>query len=183
MNPNRLPLLPLSLSLLFALVACSEQPEADPQPTPVNDPAAAVALATDPGEPITVLEAKAKGPGDDVLVVQGRVQDLTKGFAILKLMDTALKYCGEVHEEGCKTPWDFCCDTAEAHREHELLVEFHGDDGQPFETAGLPKTRLLDLVKVRGKLTKNEHGSLVLVADGIFQVERPELPDGLNWPQ
>jgi hypothetical protein len=173
----------LFLSVLSLLAACGGDAPTEPQPTPTADAAAAFALAADPGAAITVLEAKDKGPGDATLVVQGRIQDITKGFAIVKLMDTELKYCGEVHAEGCKTPWDYCCDTAEAHREHELLVEFRGPDGMPVETAGLPDTRLLDLMKVRGKMTENEHGSLVLVADGLWQVERPELPDGLNWPQ
>ena len=77
----------------------------------------------------------------------------------------------------------YCCDTPEDHRKNELLVEFRGADGVPVETAGLPKTRLLDLMKIRGKMTENEHGSLVLVADGYWQVERPTLPDGLNWPE
>ena len=90
-----------------------------------------IIMAEDPGEALTVVEAKAKGPSDAVIVVQGRIQDVTRSFGIVKLMDTALKYCGEVHAEGCKTPWDYCCDTPEAHRVHELLVEFRGPDGMP----------------------------------------------------
>ena len=68
-------------------------------------------------------------------------------------------------------------------RAHELLVEFRGPDGAPVETVGLPDTRLLDLIKVRGKLTKNEFGSLVFDADGFWKISRPELPSGLNWPE
>lgn len=173
----------LFFSVLTLLAACGGDKPAEPEQTGIEDAGAAFALHADPGAAITVLEAKEKGPGDETLVVQARIQDLTKDFAVLKLMDTALKYCGEVHAEGCKTPWDFCCDPPEAHREHELLVEFRGDDGMPVETAGLPNTRLLDLVKVRGKMTKNEHSSLVFAADGYWQVERPKLPDGLKWPE
>ena len=173
----------LSLSVLAALAACGAEGRATPAKDTGPDAGATFALATDPGQAVTVVAAKERGAGDATLVVQGRIESLTKGFAILKLMDTALKYCGEVHAEGCKTPWDFCCDTPEVRREHRLLVEFHGPDGRPVETRGLPDTRLLDLVKVRGRLTENAQGSLVLVADGYWQVERPTLPDGLNWPE
>lgn len=173
----------LSLSVLTLLAACGGDTPAKEPGGGAGDPGAAFALAADPGAALTVVQAKEQGPGDATLIVQGRVQDLTKGFAILKLMDTTLKDCGEVHAEGCKTPWDYCCDTPEDHRTNELLVEFRGADGVPVETAGLPKTRLLDLMKIRGKMTENEHGSLVLVADGLWQVERPELPDGLEWPE
>lgn len=175
-----------SLVLLTLLAACGGDTPAQPRAADTGgtaDAAAGFALASDPGDALTVVEAKQAGPSDAVLVVQGRVQDITKGFGIVKLMDTALKYCGEVHAEGCKTPWDYCCDTPEAHRVHELLVEFRGQDGMPVETNGLPRTRLLDLLKVRGKMSKDEHGNLVFVADGLWQVERPTLPDGLNWPQ
>jgi len=174
----------LFLSVLTLLAACGGEQPGGQHPAPkAGDPSAALALAADPGEAVSVLDAKEKGPGDATIVVQGRVYDLTKGWAILKLMDTELKYCGEVHAEGCKTPWDYCCDTPEAHREHELLVEFRGDNGKPIKTDALPKTRLLDLMKIRGKMTKDEHGSLVLLADGLWQVERPELPEGLDWPE
>ena len=142
---------------------------------------AAFALSADPGEAVSVIDVKRSGPSDAVVIVQGRVQERTKGFGILKLMDTALHYCRA--ENGCPTPWDYCCDTREVRREHALLVEFHGADKSPIETVGLPNTRLLDLLKVRGKLTKNEYGSLVFIADGFWQVARPELPSGLNWPQ
>ena len=173
----------LFLSALTLLTACGGDEPVDPQPNPTTDAGAAFVLEEDPGDAISVLAAKARGAADATIVVQGRIYDITKGFGILKLMDTELKFCGEEHAEGCKTPWDYCCNSIESHREHELLVEFRGKDGQPVETAGLPNTRLLDLVKVHGTMTENEHGSLVFVADGIWQVERPELPDDLHWPE
>jgi hypothetical protein len=32
-------------------------------------------------------------------------------------------------------------------------------------------------------LTKDEHGNFVLLAKGIFRVERPKLPDYVMWPE
>ena len=53
----------------------------------------------------------------------------------------------------------------------------------PLATPSLPNTRLLDHVKVTGELTKDEYGNLVLLADGIYRIERPNLPDYVKWPQ
>ena len=172
----------LTLSLLTALTACSEQSNG-PKQAPPSAAAARLALTADPGAATGVVATKAKGPQEHI-VVEGRVHEITKGFAILKLMDTALDYCGQIDKsDNCPTPWDYCCDTKDDRIANSLLIEFRGDDGQPLTTPSLPNTRLCDLVKVTGKLTKDEFGNLVVVADGIYQVERPELPDYIKWPQ
>ena len=57
------------------------------------------------------------------------------------------------------------------------------DQVKPVKTPALPGLRNLDKVKVKGSLKKDEHGNFTLLAQGIYRVERPELPAGLNWPQ
>lgn len=173
-----IPFRTISLSLLSLLAACSgEQPVSQPSP---NHP---TVLQQDPGAALGVVAAKAAGPAAQV-VVEGRVHDVTKGFAVLKLMDVELDYCGQVNKEDkCATPWDYCCDTPEDRLQKSLLVEVRGADGKPITTDVLPSARLCDLVKVRGKLEKDAFDNLVLIADGVFLVERPTLPDYIEWPQ
>jgi len=172
----------LSFSLLVLLAACSGKEET-PKTAPPPAGAETLALTADPGAALGVAEAKALGPQKSV-VIEGRVHDLTKGFAVAKLMDTKLEYCGQVNkEDGCKTPWDYCCDPAEERVANSLLVEVRDPTGTPLAAEALPSPRLCDLVKVRGELIKDEHGNLVLVANGWFQVERPEMPDDIRWPQ
>ena len=173
----------LSLGLFALTAACSSDSESSGPDTRGDAAGAAFVLQTDPGNAESVADTKRTGPSEDVRVVEGRVYDITKGFAVLKLMGTELHYCGEVRAEGCKTPWDYCCDPPQAHREHSLLVEFRGADGTPVETAGIPDLRLLDLVKVRGSLRKDEYDNLVFVADGVWKVARPLLPEDLDWPE
>lgn len=180
MNPLR-SCVTLTLSLLL-FAGCSAEGAKQP---PAPQAAAAVAkmvLAADPGDAIGVVAAKESGEAAKV-VVEGRVHDMVKGFAVLKLMDTALHYCGQVDAEDCETPWDYCCDSPDRRKQHSLLVEFRDAAGKPIATPAMPNARHCDLVKVRGEMTVDEHGSHVLVADGIFQVERPELPDFVKWPQ
>jgi hypothetical protein len=142
----------------------------------------ALVLGEDPGESVSVVAAK-QGGAADAVVVEGRVQHLEPGFALLRLTDASLPYCGEVEpEDKCKTPWDYCCESKEDRASKTLLVEFRGADGLPMEVAALPEVRLCDLLKVRGEVVVDEHGNPVLVADGYFRVERPELPDYVRWP-
>ncbi len=173
---------PSPLFLLPLLAACSQEP-AGPDAPPASDALARFVVTADPGPALGVVAAKQKGAQQRV-VVEGRVHDVTKGFAILKLMDASLDYCGQIDKsDTCPTPWDYCCDSKEDRLANSLLVEMRGPDGRPLTTPSLPNLRLCDLAKVTGELVEDEHGNLVLVADGLYRAERPELPDYVRWPQ
>ena len=176
--------IPLSLSLCAVALFAASCGESD---APGNTPSASPAmqkyvLQEDPGDALSVVEAKKTEAGTQV-VVAGRVDQITKGAALFRLMDKALHYCGEVRPEGCKTPWDYCCETPETQKANRLLVEVRDANGQPIAADTLPELRLLDHVEVKGTLQHDAQGNPVLVADGWFRVERPQLVDGLNWPQ
>jgi hypothetical protein len=172
----------LSLTLLALITACTTE-NTEPQVEPPSAAAATLALASDPGKATGIVATKAAGPNDDI-IVEGRVFDITKGYAVMKLMDLKLDYCGEINkEEKCPTPWDYCCDPQEERIANSLLVEARGADGNPLATPSLPNTRLLDKVKVVGKVIVDEHGNSVLLAKGIFQAERPDLPGYVKWPR
>ncbi|MBK8975586.1 MAG: hypothetical protein IPM29_06645 [Planctomycetes bacterium] len=177
--------IPILLGAL-ALTSCSKDPAAESGGRPSPAPAAAMqalVLRADPGPSLGVDEAKRAGATPRV-AVEGRVHDVIKGFAILKLMDASLPYCGQDGEKDrCRTPWDYCCETKEERLAHSLLVEFRGADGSPVATPVIPEARRCDLVKVTGALTIDEQGNPVLIADGLFRVERPELPADVAWPE
>jgi hypothetical protein len=153
---------------------------AAPAPPPA---VAALWLPTAPAGAIGVVDAKAKGPADQVAVT-GRVASIVRGYAAMTLMDLSLPYCGEVNKEDkCKTPWDWCCDTAATRTANAMVVEARGPDGRPLATPSLGDLRLLDRVTVTGKLVKDEHGVFTLLATGWHRDARPELPDYVKWPQ
>lgn len=172
----------VSLSLLTVLAACGAKQADTPNdvaPTGTD----ALTLATDPGAAISVLQAKEAGAKKGV-VIEGRVYDLTKDWAMMKVMEVSMDYCGEVNkEEKCPTPWDYCCDTPEDRAANSLLVKAVDDKGETLEVPAMPGMRLIDKVKITGELTKDEHGNFVLLAKGIFRVERPKLPDYIMWPE
>jgi hypothetical protein len=47
----------------------------------------------------------------------------------------------------------------------------------------MPSLRLLDLLVVKGTVEKDEHGNVTVVAVGWHRRERPDLPEGLHWPE
>ena len=167
-----MPKLSLSLSLLTLLVSCGEAEPVNPKTT--NNATNALVMAADPGEAAAVIKAKAAGPSKEV-IIEGRIFDITKGFALMKMMDLTMDYCGELNkEQKCPTPWDFCCDNPNEITANSLLVKAVDASGETLEADSLANLRLLDIIKVKGELIKDEFGNLVLVATGWFRAERPE---------
>ena len=175
----------IRISVLVAVAAClGACGDSTETPTPPADGAdlSPFVLAADPAEAVEVAAARSGAPADEQVVV-GRVSDLVSGFAAWKLTDASLEYCGEkTPEDGCVTPWDYCCLAADHVREHTVLVELHDDAGRPIATPAIPELRPLDLVAVRGRTEKDEHGNVKLVASGWYRRERPAVGDHVEFP-
>ena len=178
-----------TLLLILAPLGCgsdseSAKPTADGGEAKKSaaSPLASITLAEDPGEALAISAAREIESGQDVVVV-GRIDDIVIGYASFTLKDLALEYCGQASAEDCKTPWDYCCIDPDTQKANRLNVGIYDKDGNILEAASLPGLRLLDLVAVKGKLSKDEHGNVSIEATSIQRRERPELPDGLRWPQ
>lgn len=138
-------------------------------------------LDKDPGTSDGVHDSRDKAPMDDAIVT-GRVSDLVQGFQAFKITDEALVYCGQGGaEDGCPTPWDYCCLAADEVRSNTILVELQDSAGAPL-AGSVSGLRPLDLLSVRGKLKKDDHGNVTLVADGFFRKNRPAVGDHVDWP-
>ncbi len=171
--------LPLVVSLFAA--ACGHGTAAPA--APASPEAQKLVLGADPGAAEGVVRAKTGGARKGVVVV-GRIADVVRGKVAFTLMDTEVPYCGETDpNDHCKTPWDYCCETKERRAANSLFVEARGADGKPIASPGLPEMRLLDRVAVKGDIVVDEHGNPVLVAAGLFRLDRPKLADDLTWPQ
>lgn len=170
---------PFLISLALLPLGCGKE-EAPPATT--GRVAELKTAEADPGPAVSVKQAKEKGHGEEV-VVQGRVSNIVKGYATFNLVDEALDYCGQQEPgDSCATPWDYCCIASEDRAAATLSVELRGPDGKV--AAGvLPSLRLLDLVAVKGKVEKDQHGNVTVVTTDLFRRERPKLRDGLHWPE
>ena len=174
----------------LALVSCGEREDATAAPggapsAPAASPSPVtkMQLPQDPGQAQDVRDAKAGGAKESAVVV-GRVASIVPGHAVLTLMDASLPYCGQKNaEDGCETPWDYCCESTDTRTANALVVEMRDAAGQPLRSGVAPDLRLLDLVAATGKLEKDQHGNFVLVADGWFRRDRPQLPAHVRWPK
>jgi len=164
-----------------ALMGCGEE---KPKPKRASAPELARFWSKeDLAGAVSVAAAKAAAPKPKV-VVEGRISAFVKGAAAFKLVDLSLPYCGSApgKMDECPTPWDYCCENPDELAAKTLLVEARDASGQPIPTASVEGLRLLDLVAVEGELLTLEGGSVVLAATAWHRRERPQLRDGLDWP-
>ena len=172
----------LALSLVVLAFGCGGKDE--PTKTPDADPGLpAIALNADLEGAKSVNEVKKAAAGDEVVVV-GNIRNIVKGFASFQLTDLSLDYCGSGADpmEKCPTPWDYCCIPQNEVNAATLIVEAH-DAGGKVRTAKSLGLRHCDRVAVKGKLQKDEHGNVTVVASGWFMRSRPKLHDNVRWPE
>jgi hypothetical protein len=180
----------VAFTAFVAFVACSKTDTPAPPKVPqasgstkmVADAVQKLVRTADPGTAEDIKAAKQAGARDTVTVT-GRIYEIVPGKAAFRIMDLSVAYCGEKKKENCPTPWDYCCESATTRNASSVLVEARGADGAPIATDALPDMRLLDVVKVTGKLVADEHGNHTVVATGLFRGARPNLPADLDWPK
>ena len=171
-------------ALAISVAACGGETN-DQTSTQTGSSAAAGAylLKADLSEAKNVFSAKKKVAGDEVAVF-GRVRAEFDGSASFTIIDEVIEYCGQGAEKcGCPTPWDYCCEDPDTIPEASLPVEVRDAKGEVVDVAS-GDIRLLDLIALKGTLEKTESGGLILVTrDGWFRRDRPDMPEGIHWPE
>lgn len=160
----------LAFSGLFALslVGCSGGT------TTLSGPSAegaAFIVKEEPRGAVGVAEARKSATNEKEIVVVGRIGGSEKpfvpGLAAFTIVDPALKHCGE--DEGCPTPWDYCCDTG-AIKDNIATIKLTDAAGKPLskDARELLGVKELATVVVRGKAQRSADGNLSLIAKQVF---------------
>ncbi len=108
---------------------------------------------------IHLLRASAK-PGDSVTLtglVMGRDRLFVEGAAAFILGDrTLLSPCDEKPGDGCKTPWDACCNSQEEHQLGTATIQLTGPDGRVLKQGlkGVHGLTELSVVTLTGTVDK-----------------------------
>lgn len=157
---------------LFAAVAVGCAQSGDEAARATASPAAgAYVLASQPAGAKGVAEVRQSAKDGDEVVVTGRVggdaEPFVEGAAAFTIVDPALEPCSP--EEGCPTPWDYCCD-ADKTAANKALVKLVDPQGRMVATDArqLLKVEPLAQVVVHGRAKRDDAGNLTVLADGVY---------------
>jgi hypothetical protein len=111
--------------------------------------------------------------GDEVTFearIGGRVEPFLAERAVFFVADSSLKTCSELHGDGCKTPWDYCCEPKDNLLRHMATVQVVDAAGQPLKMSLLDKHGLTPeaRVMITGTVAEvDEAGTFVINASSI----------------
>ena len=130
-------------------------------------------LPTEPKEPASVIGVREEAAnGDDVLLIGcigGSSDPWIAGRAAFTLVDLSIKPCNEKLDDGCPTPWDYCCETDKLPNAG-ALIKFVDDSGSVLKAD--PQTlfgvKELSTVIIKGSAQRDDTNNLTVLANGIF---------------
>jgi hypothetical protein len=125
-----------------------------------------------PQNALAVTAAKKDTKDGDSVVVEGRVKDFVEGRATMTIADNKLQSCKD-RGEGCKTPWDYCCNSAKEIAEASAVVKVVDDAAKPVKVGlqGVKKLDHLSKVAVEGKVQRDLDGTFVIQATKVYVAE------------
>lgn len=158
------------LAILGAsLVGCSQSGTGEPAAQRQGDPA--YLLAAKPENTVGVAEAR-KADSKEVSVeglIGGASEPFIQGVAAFTIVDPAIKPCPK--EEGCPTPWDYCCEGNDLEA-NTAMVKVIGADGNPVakDARELLGVKELTRVVVQGNAERDEQGNLTVLASKVHLI-------------
>ncbi|GAB4546321.1 MAG: hypothetical protein Tsb0013_05070 [Phycisphaerales bacterium] len=145
-------------------------------PTGSADMGPAWLLTEQPADEQGVNIAKAFAQEGDSVVIRarigGRVEPMAPGSPAFTVVDLSLPYCGQLTDENCPTPWDYCCETPETITANAATVQLVDDDGQPVSDDPTKSLSPLDELIIVGTVGPRPNPDVFLIrATGVYRVE------------
>lgn len=158
------------VALAMATVGCQSKDIGSPT-AGSNQSGSAYLADSEPAGAMPVGEARAKSEdGQEVTLVGligGSSKPFVEGLAAFTIVDPKVPYCAA--DEGCPTPWDYCCQT-DAVKDNIATIKLVDESGKPVATSArdLLKVKELSTVVVKGKAKRDEQGNLTVAANQVF---------------
>ncbi len=158
-----------SVCLTMGMVGCgSSQTAQDLESTVVESQ---YVVQIEPEGAIAVGDARQSVENDQAITLVGLIGGSTEpfvdGIAAFTIVDAKVPYCAP--EEGCATPWDYCC-TQDQVADNIATVKVVDENGKPVgkDARELLGVKELSTVVVKGKATRDEQGNLSIAASEVF---------------
>ncbi len=165
----------MSLSLLAIVVCgCSESPSSRSENTATATETAGgtqYLASEEPQNALNVGEARTAAKTDDSITIVGRIggsaEPFVDGLAAFTLVDMKVEYCAA--DEGCPTPWDYCCKQDEV-KDNIATVKLIDAQGNPIaeDARKLLGVKELSVVVAEGTARRDDSGNLTIAATKIF---------------
>lgn len=163
-----------SLILFCCFAGCDSNGKSDPstENTTVSTSVNKTYLLTEePESPMPVGQARQATTDQQDVTIIGNIGGSTKpfidGIAAFTIVDTAIQSCAE--EEGCPTPWDYCC-TQDQVKNNIATIKIVDPQGKPVTQSAkeLLGVSELNTVIVQGTAERDEQGNLTVAANKVF---------------
>lgn len=159
---------------LFAggLAGCNS--ESTPPSTAQSTPTSAYLVSSEPRGAVAVGDARDSVKDDQEVVLVGRIggsaEPFVNGVAAFTIVDSKVPHC--TAEEGCPTPWDYCCEQDQV-KDNIAVVKVVDAQGKPVsqDARALLGVKELSTVVVHGKAKRDADGNLALLADQVYLKE------------
>lgn len=161
------------LCLGLAAIGCA--PAAQPPTNTVSSADGAKYLVkSEPQSAVGVGAARESSKDNDEIVLVGRIGGSSKpfidGVAAFTIVDPKVPHCSK--EEGCKTPWDYCCEQNQV-KGNIATVKIVNSDTKPVQEDArkLLGIKELNMVVVRGTAKRDDAGNLTVLANQVYVKE------------
>ena len=182
MMTNMLRMVLATVLLAGILTGCNDEPNEPPAPDGGRSNGKGVTalpdgllLTEEPAGATGVVGALAAAKNGDKVTIRGRVGGRKEPFAAqratMALVDLSLPYCGQnTSEDGCKEPWDYCCEPQDRLSKHLVSVQVDGADGNILHRGlrGVGGVKELSEVVVQGVVRADAIGARIVHATGIY---------------
>lgn len=160
------------LSTLALVVGCGtsdvSEPSASSQPSAEG---AQFVATTEPDNAVPVGTARESTEDEQEVTLVGRIggssEPFVEGLAAFTIVDPKVPYCSA--DEGCPTPWDYCC-TQDQVKDNIATVKVVDGEGKPVtgDARQLLGVKELSTVVIKGKATRDDRGNLTVAATKVF---------------
>jgi hypothetical protein len=126
---------------------------------------------TEPANAVPVGTARKSAEDEQDVTLVGRIggssEPFVDGLAAFTIVDPKVPYCSD--DEGCPTPWDYCC-TQNQVKDNIATVKVVDGAGKPVtgDARQLLGVKELSTVVVQGKATRDDQGNLTVAATRVF---------------